>query len=62
LSSGSEAEWILDRLSAALERELDTQRRGHRRQPPIRLRDVRKKKKDESSEDAVDAKQDFGND
>jgi potassium channel subfamily K len=62
LSSGSEAEWILDRLSAALERELDTQRRGHRRQPPIGLRDVRKKKSGESSEDAVDAKQDFGND
>jgi potassium channel subfamily K len=62
LSSGSEAEWILDRLSAALERSLDTQRRGHRRQPPIGLHDLRKEKERESREDTVDAKQDFGSD
>jgi potassium channel subfamily K len=62
LSSGSEAEWILDRLSAALERSLDTQRRGHRRQPPIGLHDLRKEKERESRENTVDAKQDFGND
>lgn len=43
MSSKSEAEWILDRLSAALERELDRQRNGHQQQPPIGLRDVRKK-------------------
>jgi potassium channel subfamily K len=42
MSSKSEAEWILDRLSAALERELDRQRRGHRRHPPISLRDIRR--------------------
>jgi len=43
MSSKSEAEWILDRLSAALERELDRQRRGRRRHPPISLRDVRRR-------------------
>jgi potassium channel subfamily K len=42
MSSKSEAEWILDRLSAALERELDRQRKGRRRHPPISLRDVRR--------------------
>jgi hypothetical protein len=43
MSSKSEAEWILDRLSAALERELDRQRKGRRRHPPISLRDARKR-------------------
>jgi potassium channel subfamily K len=43
MSSKSEAEWILDRLSAALERELDRQRKGRRRHPPISLRDVRRR-------------------
>lgn len=42
MSSKSESEWILDRLSAALERELDRQRKGRKRYPPISLRDVRR--------------------
>ena len=42
MSEKSEAEWILDRLSAALERELNRQRKGLRRKPPISLRDARK--------------------
>lgn len=41
MSSKSEAEWILDRLSAALERELDCQRRGHTHIPPIGLRNLK---------------------
>ncbi|KAK0920293.1 hypothetical protein LTR91_011426 [Friedmanniomyces endolithicus] len=36
-----EAEWILERLSAALERELNRQRKGYKRTPPIRLSEVR---------------------
>ena len=40
MSSKSEAEWILDRLSAALERELHRQQHGRRQQPPIGLRDI----------------------
>jgi potassium channel subfamily K len=54
MSSKSEAEWILDRLSATLERELDRQKDGHRRQPPIGLRDVRNKGSHENSERTVD--------
>lgn len=41
MSSKSEAEWILDRLSAALERELNCQRRGHTHIPPIGLRNLK---------------------
>lgn len=63
MSSKSEAEWILDRLSAALERELERQQTGHRRPPPIGLRDVRKGIKDEASERTVeDTEQGSGND
>jgi potassium channel subfamily K len=63
MSSKSEAEWILDRLSAALERELYRQQSGRREQPPIGLRDVRKHLEGGTSEDtADDAKQGLGND
>ncbi|KAK3700372.1 hypothetical protein LTR37_015983 [Vermiconidia calcicola] len=46
LSQKSEAEWILERLSVALERELNRQRKGHRNKPPISLKDARKRKGD----------------
>lgn len=63
MSSKSEAEWILDRLSAALERELHRQQRGRRQQPPIGLRDVRKKLEGGTNKSAADdAKQGPGND
>ena len=42
MSSKSEAEWILDRLSAALERDLDKRRKGYALSPPIRLRHARR--------------------
>ena len=44
MSTKSEAEWILERLSAALERELNRQRKGYRRKPPISLRDANRTK------------------
>ena len=44
MSQQSEAEWILDRLSAALERELNRQRKGYKRRPPIGLKDVKRVK------------------
>lgn len=44
MSSKSEAEWILERLSAALERELNRQRKGYKTKPPITLKDVKRKK------------------
>lgn len=40
MSTKTEAEWILERLSAALTRELDRQRKGFRKQPPISMRHV----------------------
>ena len=40
MSQKSEAEWILERLSAALERELNRTRKGYRRKPPICLEDA----------------------
>lgn len=43
MSAKTETEWILDRLSAALERELNRQRKGQRRQPPISMADVERK-------------------
>lgn len=43
MSRKSEAEWILERLSAALERELNRQRKGYKRKPPISLKDARRK-------------------
>ncbi|KAK5136132.1 hypothetical protein LTR08_003969 [Meristemomyces frigidus] len=39
----SETEWILERLSAALERELNRRRKGFRRQPPVTMADVKRK-------------------
>lgn len=63
MSSKSEAEWILDRLSGALERELERQQRGRRQQPPIGLRDVRNEPEDRTSKGtADDAKQGLGKD
>ncbi len=49
MSRGSEAEWILDRLSAALERELNRQRKGYKRRPPISLKDARRDSRGEGS-------------
>lgn len=54
MSSGSEAEWILDRLSAALERELYRQRNGRQQQPPIGLRDLHKKMEGGTSKGITD--------
>lgn len=63
MSSKSEAEWILDRLSAALERELHRQQRGRRQQPPIGLRDVRKATEKGTNKNTHDgAKKGLGND
>jgi potassium channel subfamily K len=42
MSEMSETQWILDRLSAALERELNRQMRGYRTKPPIGLKDARR--------------------
>ncbi|KAK5113187.1 hypothetical protein LTR85_011005 [Meristemomyces frigidus] len=44
MGSRSETEWILERLSAALERELNRQRKGFKRQPPISMSDVKRRK------------------
>jgi len=44
MGTKSEAEWILERLSAALERELNRQRKGYRRQPPVSMSDVKRRK------------------
>lgn len=40
----SESEWILERLSAALERELNRQRKGYKRKPPISMSDIKRRK------------------
>lgn len=40
MSTKSEPEWILERLSAALERELNRTRKGYKRRPPVGLRDA----------------------
>lgn len=42
MAQGTEADWILERLSAALERELNRSRRGFRRKPPISYRQLRR--------------------
>ncbi|KAK3695928.1 hypothetical protein LTR37_018283 [Vermiconidia calcicola] len=44
MSQKPEAEWILERLSIALERELNRQRKSHSNKPPISLKDARKRK------------------
>ena len=41
MSGKSEAAWILDRLSAALERELHRQRKGYKTKPPISFSEAR---------------------
>ncbi|KAK3114713.1 hypothetical protein LTR53_006724 [Teratosphaeriaceae sp. CCFEE 6253] len=51
MGNRSEAEWILERLSAALERELNRQRKGYRRTPPIRLSEVRRRSEQQRKED-----------
>lgn len=43
MSSKTEAEWILDRLSSALERDLDRRRKGYAQSPPIVLQHARRK-------------------
>ncbi|KAF2163185.1 hypothetical protein M409DRAFT_68779 [Zasmidium cellare ATCC 36951] len=40
MSSRTEAEWILERLSAALVRELNRQRKGQKKRPPISMAHV----------------------
>ena len=50
MSSKSETEWVLERLSAALERELNRQRKGYRRKPPISLNDARRTKSQEAGD------------
>lgn len=42
LSTEPEAKWLVDRLSVALERELNRQRKGHKRTPPIALAHIRR--------------------
>ncbi len=58
MSQKSEAEWILERLSAALERELNRQRKGYRRKPPVSRKDAKKRddrrKNEESQENGAE--------
>jgi potassium channel subfamily K, other eukaryote len=49
MSRKCEAEWILERLSAALERELNRSRKGFKRKPPISLSDARKRSRGRQS-------------
>lgn len=42
MSSKSESQWIAEKLSAALVRELERSRRGSPREPPIGMRHIRK--------------------
>lgn len=52
MSRKSESEWILERLSAALVRELNRQRKGSRRHPPISMKHLtRSRKLSEKAED-----------
>lgn len=44
MSSKSESEWIADKLSAALVRELNRSRKGSRRKPPISMGHIRRGK------------------
>lgn len=57
MSEKTEAQWILDRLSAALERELNRQRKGYRRQPPIGIADARRPTGGEKSNAEGEAKE-----
>lgn len=45
MSRKTESEWILERLSATLVRELNRQRKGRKRQPPISMKHVMLSKK-----------------
>ncbi|KAK4539890.1 hypothetical protein LTR36_010284 [Oleoguttula mirabilis] len=54
MGSRSEPEWILERLSAALERELNRQRKGFKRQPPISMSEVRRRKASADRKDQED--------
>ncbi|TKA80052.1 hypothetical protein B0A55_01758 [Friedmanniomyces simplex] len=58
MGNKSETEWILERLSAALERELNRQRKGYKRTPPIRLSEVRKRSLQQMAEDKEGVKGD----
>ena len=60
MSTKSEAEWILERLSAALERELNRQRMGHHRKPPITLKDAYRQPSKGEGGDKVEEKQELG--
>jgi potassium channel subfamily K len=52
MSRKTESEWILERLSATLVRELNRQRKGHKRQPPISMKHlVRSKKLSDKAEE-----------
>lgn len=58
MSQMSETQWILDRLSAALERELNRQMRGYKRKPPIGLKDARRSSaKNDPAEDEARSKE-----
>ena len=50
MSNKSEAEWILERLSAALERELNRQRKGYKTKPPISLKDANRSRSDRAQD------------
>ncbi|QIW99308.1 hypothetical protein AMS68_004826 [Peltaster fructicola] len=62
----NESEWIMERLSAALERELNRTRRGYRRKPPISYRELSKylleKDSDATTENPEDEKEKTEND
>lgn len=45
MSSKSESEWILEGLSATLVRELNRQRKGHKRHPPVSMKHLARSKK-----------------
>lgn len=57
MGNKSESEWILERLSAALERELNRQRKGYRRQPPISMSDVKRQRAQAHRQDGKGGKQ-----
>lgn len=42
MGTQSEAEWLLERLSTALERELNRQRKGIERKPPVGMADMKR--------------------
>ncbi|KAK5111913.1 hypothetical protein LTR62_004645 [Meristemomyces frigidus] len=62
MGSKTEAEWILERLSAALERELNRQRKGFQRPPPIKLSEIRKRRLQHAREDKDEVEPDADTD